>query len=188
MPRKKPYWHPPRPRPNASWRASNQGKYRTAERRLPNACGSTPKGKLSIRSTCWCRARARRSSVTEKQVPSGIGWMTHAVLSRHPRLSFQTVTMAPTLSIITDDMSTHPILGEVQHSLAPSVKTTNRTGGRSSAANRHILGDTGVSFELHLRRTAGRRGRPTDDPATGEESAIRLSTVASPGSETAIFL
>ena len=106
------------------------------------------------------RARARRSSVTEKQVPSGIGRMTHAVLSRHPRLSFQTVTMAPTLSIITDDMSTHPILGEVQHSLAPSVKTTNRTGERSSAVNRHILGDTGVSFELNLRRTAGRPGSP----------------------------
>lgn len=61
-------------------------------------CGSTPRGRLSIRSTCWCRARARRSSVIEKRVPNAIGGMTRVALSRHPRRSFQPVTMAPTLS------------------------------------------------------------------------------------------
>jgi hypothetical protein len=120
---------------------------RAAGRRLPNACGSTPKGRLSIRSTCWCRTRARRSSVIENRMPNAIGGMTRVALNRHPRRSFQPVTMAPTLSIITDDTYTLPILGEVQHSRFRSAKTTNnRTGECRSAVSRHLLRDIGVKI------------------------------------------
>ena len=83
----------------------------------------------------------------EKRVPNAIGGMTRVALSRHPRRSFPPVTMAPTLSIITDDTCTPPILEEVQHSRSPNAGTTNnRTGECRSAVNRHILRDIGVNI------------------------------------------
>ena len=141
-------------------------------------CGSTPRGRLSIRSTCWCRARARRSSVIEKRVPNAIGGMTRVALSRHPRRSFQPVTMAPTLSPFGVAVRIIVASRSGEHFLLPYPCRQTTTGWRTPLRARLWRCAQRTGSEKSSRPSGARNARLT--PRLTHHSAPNQSALSTP--------